>query len=156
MKTIYHYNSPIGTLKLVCYNEALEELAFCTCKAQNTKNLPQIILTCKEQLDSYFKGELREFDIPIKFSKGTPFQQSVWQELAKIPYGQTKSYKEIATSINNPKAVRAVGGANNKNPISIIIPCHRVIGADGKLVGYGGELWRKEFLLNLEKKALKS
>jgi methylated-DNA-[protein]-cysteine S-methyltransferase len=156
MKTIYHYNSPIGTLKLVCSNEALEELAFCTCKAQNTQNLPQIILTCKEQLDSYFKGELREFDIPIKFSKGTPFQQSVWQELAKIPYGQTKSYKEIATSINNPKAVRAVGGANNKNPISIIIPCHRVIGADGKLVGYGGELWRKEFLLNLEKKALKS
>ena len=156
MKTIYHYNSPIGTLKLVCSNEALEELTFCTCKAQNTQNLPQIILTCKEQLDSYFKGELREFDIPIKFSKGTPFQQSVWQELAKIPYGQTKSYKEIATSIYNPKAVRAVGGANNKNPISIIIPCHRVIGADGKLVGYGGELWRKEFLLNLEKKALKS
>ena len=156
MKTIYHYNSPIGTLKLVCSNEALEELTFCTCKAQNTQNLPQIILTCKEQLASYFKGELQEFDIPIKFSKGTPFQQSVWQELAKIPYGQTKSYKEIATSINSPKAVRAVGGANNKNPISIIIPCHRVIGADGKLVGYGGELWRKEFLLNLEKKALKS
>ena len=103
---------------------------------------------CK-QLDSYFKGRLKNFDLPLE-PPGTPFQQSVWQALLTIPYGQTCSYADIATQIKNPKAVRAVGNANGRNPISIIIPCHRVIGSNGSLTGFGGGLPTKTYLLNLE------
>lgn len=98
------------------------------------------------QLKAYFAGELHEFDLPLK-ATGTPFQEAVWQSLAAIPYGETVSYKDIAERIHSPKAVRAVGMANGRNPISIIIPCHRVIGANGKLTGYGGGIHRKEWLL---------
>lgn len=110
----------------------------------------ELICEAYKQLDEYLKGERREFELPLK-AKGTKFQMSVWDELTKIPYGETRSYKDVAVAINNEKAVRAVGNANNKNPISIFIPCHRVIGANGKLVGYGGGLDIKEILLNLEK-----
>ncbi|MDV6344243.1 MULTISPECIES: methylated-DNA--[protein]-cysteine S-methyltransferase [unclassified Nitrosomonas] len=103
------------------------------------------------QLKSYFAGELCQFDLPLKAS-GTAFQETVWQLLTTIPYGETVSYKSIAERIHTPKAVRAVGLANGKNPISIIIPCHRVIGANGKLVGYGGGLHRKQWLLAHEAK----
>lgn len=108
-----------------------------------------LLLTAKQQLSEYFAGQRTVFDLPIK-TEGTAFQQQVWQALKAIPYGETRSYKEIAATINNPKAVRAVGGANNKNPISIVIPCHRVIGSSGQLVGYGGGLDAKVFLLALE------
>jgi len=101
------------------------------------------------QLDAYFAGELKSFTVPIN-PKGTPFRKQVWQALQTIPYGKTISYKQLAEKINHPKAVRAVGGANHNNPISLIIPCHRVIGASGKLVGYGGGLEVKEFLLRHE------
>lgn len=101
------------------------------------------------QLQAYFAGQLRMFDLPLE-PLGTPFQQSVWQALCAIPYGETRSYGAVAASIGNPKAARAVGLANNKNPIAIIIPCHRVIGADGRLVGYAGGLGIKEHLLHLE------
>ena len=101
------------------------------------------------QLDEYFKRERREFDIPLN-PKGTNFQLSVWDALKKIPYGETRSYKQIAQTINNPNACRAVGMANNKNPIWIIIPCHRVIGASGELTGYGGGLDMKQRLLDIE------
>lgn len=103
------------------------------------------------QLKAYFAGELSQFDLPLKAS-GTAFQETVWQLLTTIPYGETVSYKRIAERIQAPKAVRAVGLANGKNPISIIIPCHRVIGANGKLVGYGGGLHRKQWLLAHEAK----
>lgn len=103
-----------------------------------------------DQLSEYFAGERREFDTPVTFIGGTPFQRKVWQELLKIPYGEVRTYKDIAREIGMPKAVRAVGGANNKNPISIIVPCHRVIGSNGALVGYGGGLDKKEYLLKLE------
>ncbi len=102
-----------------------------------------------QQLKDYFSGERNEFSVPIRLA-GTEFQKKVWNELLKIPYGQTISYGEIARNIGNPKAVRAVGLANNRNPVSIIVPCHRVIGANGKLVGYGGGLDMKENLLRLE------
>jgi len=102
------------------------------------------------QLEEYFDGERREFDLPLNPS-GTPFQMAVWKELLAIPYGETRSYKQIAQNIGNPKALRAVGMANNRNPISIIIPCHRVIGSDGSLVGYGGGLDMKQKLLDLER-----
>ena len=105
------------------------------------------------QLTAYFQGQLRNFSLPLQ-PKGTTFQRSVWEQLQRIPYGQTCSYGDIARACGNPKASRAVGMANNRNPISIIIPCHRVIGADGKLVGYGGGLDIKIRLLELEKTTL--
>ena len=102
------------------------------------------------QLDEYFQGKRTIFSLPFKLT-GTPFQLAVWKELQNIPYGQTTSYKEIAQKINKPKACRAVGMANNKNPLPIIIPCHRVIGSNGKLIGYAGGLKLKNYLLELEK-----
>ncbi len=102
------------------------------------------------QLDEYFQGKRTTFSLPFKLT-GTPFQLAVWKELQNIPYGQTTSYKEIAQKINKPKAYRAVGMANNKNPLPIIIPCHRVIGSNGKLIGYVGGLNLKNYLLELEK-----
>lgn len=107
--------------------------------------------TAKDELSAYFNGEEREFSLNYE-TWGTAFQKQVWQALIyDIPFGETKSYKDIAEIIDNPKAVRAVGGAVNKNPISIVVPCHRVIGANGKMVGYGGGLDKKEFLLAFEK-----
>ena len=101
------------------------------------------------QLDEYFQGKRTTFSLPFKLT-GTPFQLAVWKELQNIPYGKTTSYKEIAQKINKPKACRAVGMANNKNPLPIIIPCHRVIGSNGKLIGYAGGLKLKNYLLELE------
>ena len=103
-----------------------------------------------KQLEEYFAGKRREFELPVK-PPGTMFQQTVWKALQDIPFGETRSYKQIAEAIKNPKACRAVGMANNKNPIWIIIPCHRVIGTDGSLTGYGGGLEMKKRLLLLEK-----
>ena len=102
------------------------------------------------QLDEYFQGKRTTYSLPFKLT-GTPFQLAVWKELQNIPYGKTTSYKEIAQKINKPKAYRAVGMANNKNPLPIIIPCHRVIGSNGKLIGYAGGLKLKNYLLELEK-----
>ncbi|HIO93148.1 MAG TPA: methylated-DNA--[protein]-cysteine S-methyltransferase [Leucothrix mucor] len=104
-----------------------------------------------QQLQSYFNGALKIFDIPLDI-KGTEFQMQVWQALQNIPYGETRSYQEQAEFIDNPKAVRAVANANRNNKISIIVPCHRVIGKNGTMTGYGGGIWRKEYLLELEKK----
>lgn len=102
-----------------------------------------------EQLSAYFRGELREFAVPLDLW-GTDFQKQVWQALCKIPYGETRTYRDIAAAVGNPKACRAVGNANGKNPIPIIVPCHRVVAAGGKLGGYSGGLDKKEFLLKLE------
>lgn len=108
-----------------------------------------ILERAAEQLGEYFAGQRTTFDLPLE-PDGTAFERSVWEELTRIPYGQTISYGQLAHRLGNPKAVRAVGRANGQNPISIIIPCHRVIGASGQLVGYGGGLDRKRFLLDLE------
>lgn len=108
-----------------------------------------LLTETRKQLQEYFDGKRKEFNLPILL-RGTKFQKKVWQELCTIPYGETRSYKELAELVGNPKAVRAVDGANNKNPIMIIVPCHRVIGADGSLVGFGGGLEVKKFLLELE------
>jgi len=104
-----------------------------------------------EQLELYLAGRLTEFSLPLK-PEGTAFMKNVWQKLCEVPYGRTASYKDIAAAIGNPRAVRAVGQANNRNPIPIFIPCHRIIGKNGKLVGYGGGLELKEKLLELEKR----
>ena len=102
------------------------------------------------QLSEYFRGERTTFDLPLEFH-GTEFQKKVWRALLDVPFGSTASYGDIARAIGNPKAVRAVGGANAKNPISIVAPCHRIIGSNGKLTGYGGGLWRKKWLLAHER-----
>jgi methylated-DNA-[protein]-cysteine S-methyltransferase len=109
-----------------------------------------ILLKTAKQLNEYFAGKRQIFDLPLDFS-GTEFQQKVWQALLTIPFGETCSYKQIAEQIGNVKAVRAVGAANGKNPISIIAPCHRVVGANGKLVGFAGGLENKDILLKIEK-----
>ena len=105
----------------------------------------------KLQINEYFTGERKEFDLPLHLV-GTPFQKSVWQGLLKIPYGETRSYKQQSIFLGNEKAIRAVAGANGENGIAIIIPCHRVIGENGSLIGYGGGLQRKKWLLDLERK----
>ena len=119
-------------------------------KIKSEPNLPPILKKCLKQLDEYFKGKRQNFSLELHL-EGTDFQKKVWEQLQRIPYGETASYKDVAVAIGNEKAVRAVGGANGMNNIAIIIPCHRVIGADGNLVGFGGGLWRKVWLLNHEK-----
>ena len=109
--------------------------------------------TVREQLAQYFAGERQQFDVPIKMA-GTPFQQRVWQELIGIPFGMTITYGELALRVGNPAASRAVGAANGRNPISIIVPCHRVIGSTGKLTGYGGGVDKKQWLLEWERRGM--
>jgi methylated-DNA--[protein]-cysteine S-methyltransferase len=109
-----------------------------------------LLLELEKQLKEYFAKERKEFTLPITLV-GTPFQEEVWKVLQTIPYGETRTYKEQAIAVGNPKGVRAVANANSKNRLSIIVPCHRVIGSNGTLTGYAGGLSRKEFLLNLEK-----
>lgn len=152
MKTIYYYNSPIGILKLECNDNYLEEILFVEEEGENSNFNLDIAFTCKDQLDRYFDGTLKQFTIPIRFKVGTEFQKKVWNALSQIEYGTTSSYKDIAIKIGNAKAVRAVGGANNKNPLPIVVPCHRVVGSEGELVGYAGGLDKKTFLIELEKK----
>ena len=148
---IAYYESPIGIIKIKGSNRGIESLEFLEIsdiKVENL-NLNRNLVLCLRELDEYFTKGRRKFTVKLDIS-GTDFQRSVWEELSKIPYGQVRSYKDIAIKIGNPKAVRAVGGANNKNKIPIIIPCHRVIGINGKLVGYAGGIDKKKYLLNLE------
>ena len=144
----FTYASPIGEI-LISYDDSHITGLYFDKKATEAHVPNAIIDLCTRQLDQYFAGTLTRFDVPMR-TAGTPFQAAVWAELAEIPYGAIVSYGHIAARIGKPKAARAVGGANNKNPISIIVPCHRVVGANGKMVGYGGEVWRKEWLLTHE------
>jgi methylated-DNA-[protein]-cysteine S-methyltransferase len=142
--------SEIGTLTLVCDEEAILGLEFQVKEPEGAvrKRTP-LIEQAVLQIEEYMEGKRVKFDLPLR-PEGTKFQKQVWDALLSIPYGEVRSYKEIAEAIGNPKACRAVGMANNRNPISIIIPCHRVIGANGSLVGYGGGLPIKTKLLKLE------
>jgi len=150
-----YYKSPFGKL-LLTGNHMLESVHF---PLNGKKREPalgfvyseKLFVQTLDQLESYFKGELTRFNLEFKIS-GTNFQKRVWHELEKIEYGKTISYGEVAKRVGNPKAARAVGMANNKNPIPIIIPCHRVIGKDGSLTGFGGGLEIKQYLLELEKR----
>lgn len=144
------YDSPFGPMLLQSDGEVITALDFGESTDAVYKNFT-IFDQAKEELDEYFFGLRKTFTVPIKPS-GTPFQMQVWQALKEIPYGETRCYEDIAIQIGNPKAFRAIGMANNRNPISIIIPCHRVIGKDGSLVGYGGGLAMKTALLDLEQK----
>lgn len=152
-ETFVYYESPVGRLALACDGEYITRLGFCP--AEWTERIPQadapILVRARRQLEEYFAGKRKTFDLPLRPS-GTPFRLKVWKALMNIGYGETCSYGDLALAVGNEKASRAVGGANHANPIVVIIPCHRVIGADGRLTGYGGGLDKKTFLLELEKK----
>ena len=148
--TIAYYKSPLGILKISADEKGIREIDFVKDKVKSIQNSSsEIIKQCIRQLDEYFQGKRKSFELKLN-PEGTEFQRKVWKELLKIPYGTTLSYGEIARRIKNQKAVRAVGQAIGRNPISIVIPCHRVIGGDGKLTGYASGLLRKEWLLKHE------
>ncbi|MDR1683838.1 MAG: methylated-DNA--[protein]-cysteine S-methyltransferase [Elusimicrobiota bacterium] len=151
MKTYFIYASPAGPLAVTEEGGCISDIKFAGRFKPGEAVLKETPLLKKanKELQAYFDGRLKEFTLPLA-PKGTAFQQKVWAALRRVPYGKTKSYKDIAVMIKNPKAMRAVGMANNRNPISIIVPCHRVIGANGSLTGYGGGLDKKKFLLALE------
>lgn len=149
------YQSAIGLVQIEGTAEAITAVEFADEGAEPAAgdNLSPVVAECVQQFDEYFAGKRTDFDLKLHLG-GTPFQKTVWNELTRIPFGQTISYGELARRIGNPKAMRAVGAANGKNIINIIVPCHRVIGSNGKLTGYGGGLWRKEWLLAHEKKVI--
>lgn len=140
--------TPMGTITLTEEDCALTGLHFGKQSLAEERETP-LLEEARIQLSQYFQGQRRVFDLPLQL-KGTPFQRAVWQALVEIPYGETRSYGEIATAIGRPKATRAVGMANHVNPLAIVVPCHRVIGKNGSLTGYAGGLDFKRYLLNLE------
>lgn len=148
-----YYQSPIGLLEITGVGEGVKSILFIEREMgetyTNSQDIFPVLVDCVTQLDEYFAGKRKGFSLPLA-PEGTDFQKSVWQALGNIPYGETVSYLDIAKALDNKNAIRAVGAANGQNPIVIVIPCHRVIGSDGSLTGYGGGLWRKEWLLNHE------
>lgn len=152
---VHRHDSPLGLLTLLSDGTSITGLYMPSHKGEphdaswmvGASPFTRLI----EQLDQYFRGERQDFDVAVS-APGTPFQQRVWATLRTIPYGQTCSYRDIAEQIGSPKAMRAVGLANGRNPVSIIVPCHRVVGANGSLTGYGGGLHNKQLLLDLERR----
>ncbi|MCD9528087.1 methylated-DNA--[protein]-cysteine S-methyltransferase [Photobacterium carnosum] len=154
MSNYYHtIETPLGSLTLYASDEALTAILYQhqTPQPETATYMPQhpLLIECERQLQQYFAGTRQQFNLPLA-PKGTDFQQRVWQSLSTIPYGVCWSYQQLAISIGNIKACQAVGMANSKNPLSIVIPCHRVIGKNGKLTGYAGGLDKKQTLLALE------
>lgn len=149
-----YYSSEIGLLEIIGTAESIKAIEFVEAgeidQPIDQADPPPAVAACMAQLDEYFKGERRDFSLNLR-PEGTEFQQAVWRQLTAIPYGRTVSYLDVARQVGNEKAVRAVGAANGQNPIVIVVPCHRVIGSNSQLTGYGGGLWRKAWLLNHEK-----
>ena len=152
-----YYQSPIGLMRISGTETYISEMIFednvpkAAAEHSNTDQVPGLAIQAIEQLIQYFQGQRRVFDLPIH-QQGTDFQQKVWHELINIPYGRTISYLELSRRLGDTKAIRAAASANGKNNVCIIVPCHRVIGSNNDLVGYGGGLWRKKWLLGLENK----
>ena len=142
--------SPLCFLVLKSNEDSVTEISFSENELAEQHSC-EVLEKCKTQLDHYFSGKLMNFDLPLA-PEGTDFQQKVWSELLKIPYGETITYMDLAIRLGDSKVIRAAGTANGKNPIAIVIPCHRVIGAGNKLTGYAGGIWRKKMLLELEMK----
>jgi len=146
-----YIDSPVGVLKIAGRAGAITSVSYAGARPGSTKEkAPEFLERCAKELGEYFDGKRREFTVKLS-PEGTDFQMKVWMELLKIPYGETVSYQLIAERTGNPKAARAVGMANNKNPLAIIVPCHRVIGKNGKMVGYATGIWKKEWLLSHER-----
>jgi methylated-DNA-[protein]-cysteine S-methyltransferase len=150
-----YLETPVGELELAANEDSLASVLFFKTKRSELLRKEEqsnpLLKEAAKQLLAYFKGQLRQFDLPL-LPGGTDFQSRVWKELCNIPYGKTISYLDLAKKLGDEKCIRAAASANGKNPLSIVVPCHRVIGTNGKLVGYGGDLWRKQFLLELELK----
>jgi methylated-DNA-[protein]-cysteine S-methyltransferase len=158
MTRVYYdyFDSPVGRLLLALDGEGLRHVHFVRGREtlvpdKDWERGPGALHEARAQLQAYFAGKLTAFELPLA-PRGTEFQQQVWLELLRIPYGATASYGQIAQRVGDPTASRAVGAANGQNPLAIVVPCHRVIGADGSLTGYGGGLPNKRFLLELEQK----
>ena len=152
MNTYYdHYHTPIGNMEITASNSVVEAIHFVDTVHPVCPN--SVTNVAKQQMLEYFDGSRQSFDLPLG-AQGTDFQKQVWQALCTIEYGETCSYSDIANKIKNPKAVRAVGSANGRNPLTIVVPCHRVVGANGSLTGYASGTERKAWLLNHEAPSL--
>ena len=152
MSTAQHvacYASPIGALEITGTEAGIFSIRFLDRAPAQSPGVHPCLQACFTQLDEYFRGTRKEFTLSLQL-RGTEFQQRVWKELLRIPFGSTRSYLDIAEALGDKNFVRAVGAANGHNPIPIVVPCHRVIGSDGHLTGYGGGLWRKQWLLEHE------
>ena len=147
--TSFHLHSPCGWMTIQTTPQGLQSITWAETPEEPDPPQTEVQLRISEQLQAYFQGDLKQFDVPLVL-EGTSFQKEIWRLLRQIPWGVTTSYLQLAQLYGDPKAVRAVGMANNKNPIPIIVPCHRVIGSDGSLVGYAGGLSKKEWLLRHE------
>jgi len=143
------FKTPIGTARIVGNQEGISEISVLNEEVDSIQLVPEVLLECVKQLTEYFEGERKDFSIKIN-PKGTDFQKTVWDELLNIPFGKRTTYMKQTLKLGNEKAIRAVASANGKNPIWIVIPCHRVVGSDGSLTGYAGGLWRKKWLLEHE------
>jgi methylated-DNA-[protein]-cysteine S-methyltransferase len=153
-----HYESPIGRIEIEGSEAGVSALNFVKAgraKAERPSkpSLPAPLADCLTQLEEYFRGKRTAFTVKLDL-RGTAFQKRIWAELLRVEFGRTTTYKALAEAVGRPAATRAVGGANHSNPVSIIVPCHRVVGSDGRLTGYGGGLWRKEWLLRHEARDL--
>ena len=148
---IGYYDSPVGMLEIAEEHNAIKYIKYMNSNADKETNYTDYIRKIIAQLEEYFCGGRKVFDLKLN-PEGTDFQSDVWKELLKIPFGKNKTYQQIADDIGDPGAARAVGNANNKNPIAIVIPCHRVVGASGNLTGYAGGLSKKDWLLKHELK----
>lgn len=150
MQNGYIYDFPIGKLLIAEESGNITHILVRDFDSVIYEQRESIMIKqAKHELDEYFAGNLKEFTVPLSL-KGTDFQKKVWEALIRVPYGETRTYKQLAESVGSPKGFRAVGGANHVNPVMIIVPCHRIIGANGKLVGYGGGIHIKEYLLEVE------
>ncbi|MDO5337768.1 MAG: methylated-DNA--[protein]-cysteine S-methyltransferase [Eubacteriales bacterium] len=151
MKSIWFYDTQIGKIGIAEDGEGITQVSLNSPPDSEAElRETSLIRTAYEELEEYFQGKRKSFDIRLHL-EGTEFQKKVWQALTEIPYGETRSYQDIARAVGNPKGCRAVGMANNRNPVMILVPCHRVIGKNGKMVGYGGGISVKEALLRLER-----
>lgn len=146
-----YYRSPIGLIEITGGADGISSISFVDDASMNDA-APPLTQDCASQLDEYFGGRRKEFSVKLDL-QGTEFQKKVWRELQTLPFGRTVSYLDIALAVGTKESTRAVGRANGQNPIVIIVPCHRVIGSDGSLTGYGGGLWRKQWLLDFESNA---
>jgi len=144
-----YLKTPLGIAEIQGNEAGISKIVITGEKTVPSEEIPSELNEAVLQLEAYFKGELKEFKLKLN-PEGTPFQKKVWEGLQEIPYGETCSYLELSKNLGDVKAIRAVAAANGKNPLWIVIPCHRVIGSDGSLTGYAGGLWRKKWLLDLE------
>lgn len=150
-KIFFYENTPVGKLCIGERNGAITRVTWQQLPKEWVLEETELIRKCKQELDEFFEGKRKIFDLPLA-PEGTAFQKKVWDALREIPYGETRTYKDIAIAVDSPKGFRAVGMANNKNPIAIMVPCHRVIGTNGKLVGYAAGMEIKTWLLALEQR----